>query len=133
MRSSSISQAIVDLLADHRTHLTASEIYDAIRENFSAVNRSTIYRALKRLVDAGEVSISDIGMGSLVYECSSGKPHHHLVCQSCGKIFTFKHEIVENLFKGVWNANGFKVETSHLILYGICNQCQDKKTTLAWS
>lgn len=124
MRSSSISQAIMDLLEEQKMHLTASDIYDAIREKFSAVNRSTIYRALKRLVDEGEVSISDMGGGSQVYERYSDAPHHHLICQSCGKTFNLEDEVVQKFFREVETGKDFKIHTTHLILYGICSQCQ---------
>jgi len=127
MRSSSITNAILALLKGQHTHLTAAEIYDALHTNYTAINRSTVYRALKRLVDAGEVSISDIGKDSQVYELFTGVPHHHLVCQSCNRIFMLEDGIVGDFFQGVESAKGFKVVTNHLILYGICDQCRQKR------
>lgn len=128
MRSSSITNAILALLEEQHSHLTAAEIYDALHTTYSAINRSTVYRALKRLVDAGEVSISDIGRDSQVYELSSGEPHHHLVCQSCNRILMLEDGKVRDFFRAVESSKGFKVVTNHLILYGICDQCRKKKT-----
>ena len=127
MRSSSIANAILALLEGQHTHLTASEVYDALHITYSAINRSTIYRALKRLVDAGEVSISDIGRESQVYELSSANPHHHLVCQSCHRILTLEDGIVREFFREIESQNGFGIATHHLILYGVCDQCRQKK------
>jgi len=127
MRSSSIANAILELLDIQNNHFTAAEIYDALHTTYSAVNRSTVYRALKRLVDAGEVSISDIGRDSQVYERFTGDPHHHLVCQLCNRILMLQDGIVREFFQDVELTEGFKVVTNHLILYGVCDQCRKKR------
>ena len=124
MRASSVSSAIIELLQEGHTHLSATEIYNALKVRFSAVNQSTVYRALKRLVDEGQASISDMGLGYMVYEGTGQKPHHHLVCQSCGKVFTIGDHEVGAFFSSIQNAYDFRVETTHLILYGICKHCQ---------
>ncbi len=126
MRASSVSNAILDLLDGHHTHLTAAQVYDQIRQNLTAVNRSTVYRSLKRLVDAGEVTISDMGMEALVYERRTDTPHHHLVCHSCGKILMIADEQVRDFFGNVESRYPFRVITDHLILYGICADCAKK-------
>lgn len=126
MRASSVSNAILDLLDGHHTHLTAAQVYDQIRQNLTAVNRSTVYRALKRLVDAGEVTISDMGIEALVYERRSDIPHHHLVCQSCGNILMIADDQVREFFSNVESGYHFKVLTDHLILYGVCAHCAQK-------
>jgi len=126
MRASSISTAILGLL-DHEeehTHLSAAEVYDALKGQFSAVNRSTVYRALKRLVDEGEVSISDMGMGHMVYEKTGREPHHHLVCQSCRRILTIGDGEVADFFSTIEDGHAFHVETTHLVLYGVCRNCR---------
>lgn len=126
MRASSVTNAILDLLDGHHAHLTAAQVYEAVRKNLTAVNRSTVYRALKRLVDAGEVSISDMGLDSQVFERRSDTPHHHLVCQSCGKIYTLGDAEVREFFYEVESAHQFRIITNHLILYGICARCSSK-------
>jgi len=126
MRASSVDNAILKVLDEHHAHLTAAQVYEHIRRNLSAVNRSTVYRALKRLVDAGEVTISDMGMDALVYERRTDTPHHHLVCPTCGRIFTLGDGEVRGFFKEVESAHHFQLVTSHLILYGICEDCQKR-------
>lgn len=126
MRASSVSNAILEILDGQHTHLTAAQVYEHIRQNLTAVNRSTVYRALKRLVDAGEVTISDMGMEGLVYERRSDIPHHHLVCQTCGKILMLDDNQVRTFFDGVENTYSFRIATDHLILYGVCMNCAQK-------
>lgn len=126
MRSSSVTNEILDILKREKTHLTESEIYDAVHVKFTAVNHSTVYRALRRLVDNDIISITDIGLGAQVFEFCSNNIHHHLVCQSCGKITDLTDGTVEELFGKIEKNKNFKVITKHLALFGYCEACQKK-------
>ena len=127
MRSSSITNEIIAILEREHTHLTESEIYDAVKVKFTAVNHSTVYRALRRLVDHEKVSITDIGRGAQVFELCTADAHHHLVCQSCGKITNLTDGTVEELFKKIEKNHDFHVITKHLALFGYCKDCQEKQ------
>jgi Fur family ferric uptake transcriptional regulator len=127
MRSSSVDFYIIETLKNEHSHLTSHEVFSRIQQQLPAVNPSTVYRALERLVKAGKVSISDMGVGSEVYELAEGEKHHHLVCQNCGKIITLKHEEVDDFFAGLEQKTGYKIITNHLVLFGICEDCQKKQ------
>jgi Fur family ferric uptake transcriptional regulator len=126
MRASSVTNEILDILRKEHTHLTEVEIYEAVKAKFTAVNHSTVYRALRRLVDDNQISITDIGRGAQVYEICSGDAHHHLVCQSCGKITNLTDGTVEELFDTIEKNHGFHVITRHLALFGYCPECLAK-------
>jgi len=126
MRASSVTNEILEILQKEHTHLTEVEIYEAVKNKFTAVNHSTVYRALRRLVDSNQVSITDIGRGAQVFEICSGDAHHHLVCQSCGKITNLTDGTVEGLFETIEKNHGFHVITKHLALFGYCRECRAK-------
>jgi Fur family ferric uptake transcriptional regulator len=126
MRASSVTNEILEILKKEHDHLTEVEIYEAVKNKFTAVNHSTVYRALRRLVDDGQVSITDIGRGAQVFEFCSGDTHHHLVCQSCGKITNLTDGTVEELFAQIEKNHHFQVITKHLALFGYCQACQEK-------
>jgi Fur family transcriptional regulator, ferric uptake regulator len=111
-------------LEQDRSHLTAQQIYEQIHDRLPAVTLSTVYRSLERLVKAGQISISDMGLGAEVYETVGSKQHHHLVCQACGQVKTIDDEMVQSFFSGIEQQHGFQVVTNHLILFGRCLQCQ---------
>ena len=127
MRSSSISNAIFKILEAHNDHLTAKEIYEEVRTTQTAIDTSTVYRTLERMVHDGKVSVSDIGGPAVVYELVTKNPHHHLVCEQCGKMLTFKNDKVADFLASVEQESGFQVTTNHLVLFGICPDCQKKK------
>ena len=126
MRQSSVTNEIIDILEREGTHLTESEIFDKVKQKFTAVNHSTVYRALRRLVDDGQVSITDIGRGAQVFELCTDDPHHHLVCLECGGITNLTDGTVEVLFKSIEKNQHFEVLTKHLALFGTCEKCRKK-------
>ena len=124
MRASSVDQIIIETLSKEHAHLTSLQVYEEIRERLPVVNQSTVYRALERLVNVGKVSVSDMGTGSTVFELLADGLHHHLVCQKCGQVTTIGHEEVEGFFAAVQQKNRFHIVSNHLILFGICENCQ---------
>jgi Fur family ferric uptake transcriptional regulator len=124
MRASSVDQIIIEVLATEHAHLTSSQVYEEIRSRLPAVNQSTVYRSLERLTHTGKVSVSDMGTGSAVYELVTNEIHHHLVCEKCGRVMTISNAEVKKFFSAIQNENHFNVLTNHLILFGICDQCQ---------
>lgn len=129
MRASSVEQFIIETLSGEHTHLTSLQVYEIVRKRLPAVNPSTVYRALERLVNQRKVSVSDMGTNAAVYELLSDGPHHHLVCQKCKRIATIGHEDVGAFFAALQDKSHFQIVTNHLILFGVCQQCQAEDQT----
>lgn len=116
---------ILDILDQNPGHLSAKEIYEAARKQLPAINLSTVYRTLEFLVEENTISVTDMGGGVLVYETASAGIHHHLVCQHCGAITNLDHESqVRPFFEQIQSQKGFDILTNHLVLWGICADCQ---------
>ncbi len=127
MRASSVTSLVLQALEKSQArHLTAQELYEQVRQQLPAVNPSTVYRTLDRLVQAGRVSISDMGTGAAVYQVITGGIHHHLVCQGCRRVFEIDHEDVAAFFARIKISRHFQVATNHLVLFGICEDCSRK-------
>lgn len=126
MRTSSVECIILEIMGQGSEHLTAQEIYHNLRSRLPGVNYSTVYRALERLVNSGKLSISDIGTGAAVYERMDGHRHHHLVCLHCRQVAQVSDNEVVNFFGTIENQHAFRLVTNHLILFGYCQECQQK-------
>ncbi len=127
MRSSSVDFYILDTLAKENAHLTSHEIFEQIHPLLPAVNPSTVYRALERLVKNGKISVSDMGTGSAVYESIHSEIHHHLVCERCGQVITLNHDEVEVFFHTLEDKHHFEIKTNHLVLFGLCEKCRNSQ------
>jgi len=124
MRASSVDQLIIEVLSKEHVHLTSLQVFEEIRTRLPAVNLSTVYRSLERLVNQDKVSVSDMGTGSAVYEILADGLHHHLVCQGCSRVLTIGHDEVRDFFAAIQDKNRFDIVTNHLILFGYCEECR---------
>jgi Fur family ferric uptake transcriptional regulator len=88
------------------------------------IDPSTIYRALDVLVEVGLVVVSEIAETGKIYKIAGAAQHHHLVCQSCGKVLTIQAEALAPLLNQLREYYGFEVRADHLSLPGFCADCR---------
>jgi len=129
LKTSSVDTLIINIFNRGNEHYSSQEIFEELRTNLPAINRSTVYRSLERLVNNGSISVSDLGTGSLMYELVGEVSHHHLLCQNCKNIITISSDDVCDFFHIVEEKSRFKIITNHLILYGICENCAELEKT----
>ena len=117
-------QIILDVLQEAGAHCTPEEVYQLVQTRSSAINRTTVYRTLEFLVRLGLVTTAHLQGNQVIYELASENPHHHLVCQQCDKVDMIDHTLVEAMIMDVETHTGYKVNTDHLVLFGVCPHCQ---------
>ncbi len=114
---------IYETLEANQAHMTAYEVYEAVKPRLPSLNLSTVYRTLEYLTHQGLISVADVGASMPIYEAASNT-HHHLVCQSCGNIQIMDHDQVKAFFEKVSQEYQFTIHTNHLILFGLCEKCR---------
>lgn len=122
-RSTPQRQVVIDVLIEHNRHMTPDEVYAHVQKATPGINRATIYRTLNFLCELGMVTASDI-YGQRVFEIAGEAPHHHLVCQRCGKTSELDGALVEAFFDAVDKAQQFRALNRHLVLHGLCADCR---------
>ncbi len=128
IRMTTARQLILDELHKAETHLTATDIYESLKDRLPSLNISTVYRSLEYLVQNNLVSVSDLGLGNPVYEAVKDQIHHHLVCLHCKWILDLEDEIVTQFFEKLQSEKNFEIQTNHLVLYGYCQICQKENS-----
>jgi Fur family ferric uptake transcriptional regulator len=118
-------RAVCEVIAGaHDEHLTAADIYDRARaETGARLDRSTVYRTLEALEDAGLLAHSHLGHGPSVYHLTEDSGHQHLICVSCGRTLTLPEEETRNLVEAIVSSTGFVIDASHFALSGLCADC----------
>ncbi len=89
------------------------------------VNKSSIYRELKVLLDKGIILEIEFGDGKKRYEFSSLKHHHHLICTNCKSVedVTLNQDLwLEE--KSIEEKTSFKIERHNLEFFGLCANCK---------
>jgi Fur family transcriptional regulator, ferric uptake regulator len=116
--------AVVDTFLATPGHVSAEELTAIVRERAPGVGQTTVYRALKLLVDCGVAATRQFGGEQTRYErVVEGTHHDHLICLACGAILEFEDEGIEALQEAVARRHGFEVAYHRLELYGRCRKC----------
>ncbi|OGJ37688.1 MAG: hypothetical protein A2383_02205 [Candidatus Pacebacteria bacterium RIFOXYB1_FULL_39_46] len=98
--------------------LSAKEILEKLQGLDQNYNKTSVYRALERLLAKGILCQHHLGEAGLTYELRSDN-HEHLQCEVCGKIKAIPHT-----FSQPASIEGFKISHHHLTYLGICPDCQ---------
>jgi Fur family ferric uptake transcriptional regulator len=116
---------ILEDLYHHPGHRTAEEIYRRVASRLPGLNRTTIYRTLDLLHDAGIVttSVGQEGLTEFELVREQGEQHHHLHCRRCGAKLILDSGPVEALKAEIASRYGFRAELDHLRLNGLCSEC----------
>lgn len=118
-------QLVLDAVYDAEGHSTTlGEIHARVRRRDTTVDRSTVYRALHLFVQLGIVAQTASADGETRFEIVPAEPHHHLVCQVCGREELIESPEITQAFRTIRDQHGFLVTTEHLTLTGICARCR---------
>ncbi len=125
-RKGGARNAVIDLLAEQTCALSALEIEDRLRASKREVARASIYRILDLLQDRGLVARLELGEGMTRYELidPAGAHHHHLLCDSCGRLVPFDDGDLERSIDRLSRRLGFDMHEHEVILRGDCSTCR---------
>ena len=94
------------------------------RTDGRSVSRSTVYRRLAELVEAGLLRKVARKNDREVFEHDYGYPQHdHLICQKCGAMFEFENKPIADLIEEIAQEFGFRIEGHRLEARGLCAEC----------
>lgn len=104
-------------------HYTAEEIFELAKKECPGIAVATVYNNLNALVDAREIKrISRVGKPD-VYD-KSIRPHEHLICTSCERIFDLD---MPNVRTAVSDTLKREIEDYDLIVRAKCDGCLKKE------
>ena len=109
-------------------HLSVEKIQNDL---YGKVGLTTIYRILNYLLDKGLVSkISLENKQGFCYQYNEKNEncnnHYHLICEKCGKLIHFESDEIKKINEEANANNGFEIDNSKVVFYGICKNCKGK-------
>jgi len=114
-------QAIFRLLTDNDRHPTVDALYDAARVEMPTISLKTVYQTVHDLEALGQVSLLDLGTGSVRVDPNVEAAHHHLVCSVCGMVRDVPLDASPRLPAPY--RREFAVDAVDVIFRGICEEC----------
>jgi Fur family ferric uptake transcriptional regulator len=117
---------ILQALCELDGHGGAEEVYRRATLHRRDVDLSTVYRTLERLRDLRILSQIDLGRGHAEFEIVADQPHHHLVCESCGRVMDLDHTYLAPVAEAIRREFGFEPIFDHFAIFGWCNECRER-------
>jgi Fe2+ or Zn2+ uptake regulation protein len=115
-------QVIFRLLQGNDVHPTVDSLYDAARTEMPTISLKTVYQTVHDLEAMGEVTLLDLGTGSVRVDPNVEHPHHHLICTECGKVRDVTVD-VGGLRLAPRDRHGFNVGDVQVHFRGVCDEC----------
>jgi Fur family peroxide stress response transcriptional regulator len=119
-------RAVFGELSERHDHPTADQIYEAVRGRLPGLSRTTVYRVLETLVDAGLARKVHHPRGVARFDPITGR-HHHLSCESCGWLVDLDDSLVPPLRLPAATGAGFRIRDYSVSFTGLCPDCSKKK------
>lgn len=115
-------QVIFRLLQGNDEHPTVEALYESACSEMPTISLKTVYQTVHDLEAMGEVTLLDLGTGSVRVDPNVGVRHHHLICTRCNKV----RDVVVDIGKLNVPAKarqGFHVDDVEVHFRGVCDEC----------
>ena len=123
-RKSKQREAIIRVLRGTTSHPSAGWIYEQVKKEIPNIGLATVYRNLRLLKKAGEVSEMHTSNDTARFDGNTGT-HYHFLCDRCGKILDLDEPIDATVETTIARSTGLKVTRHHLELGGLCLECRN--------
>ncbi|MDZ7782792.1 MAG: ferric iron uptake transcriptional regulator [Halioglobus sp.] len=108
---------ILESTEDSGEHMSAEDVYDALRDAGEEVGLATVYRVLTQFESAKLVVRHNFEGGHSVFELAQGEHHDHMICESTGEVVEFNDAVIEQRQREIAEEHGFELIDHSLVLY----------------
>ena len=115
-------EAVLVYLRSTKSHPTAEQVYQKIREEFPKISLGTVYRNLNLLADCGEILRLNCGDGVEHFDATT-TPHNHFICRRCRQVIDLEADWDFELDTKMDAEFPGKIEGHEIYFYGICKKC----------
>ncbi|HAM16308.1 MAG TPA: transcriptional repressor [Eggerthellaceae bacterium] len=115
---------VEECLAAHAgAYLTVDGVLGCIKAEGQSIGRTTVYRALEDMADAGRSIKVSVPGGETSYRIAEKGAAGQLVCLECGSVLPLDCRTAADLAQHVMQHHGFSADASRTVLYGTCAAC----------
>ncbi|APV45354.1 Fur family transcriptional regulator [Dehalogenimonas formicexedens] len=113
---------VLNYLSESAAPPTAEQIIDSIRERYFRVSPSTLKRTVDFLEHEGCICAYESDAQRFYYLSKDG-PHHHLICEKCGKVIPCDDKSVSSFLRVLKSKYGFQINQPKYVVRGSCAKC----------
>lgn len=119
-------ERILELLSGTKQHPTAEWVYEQLKREYPGLSLGTVYRNLRILVEEGLAQSIPGGKSTDHFDADLA-PHHHVVCDRCGRVSDAPVKVAEELFRKMEQVTGYRIDYPQISVSGLCPDCQIEK------
>lgn len=116
--------AILQFLEGNTDHPSAEDIFNEVKKQYPMISFATVYNTIEKLKSIDGILELNIDTSRRRYDPDI-KPHHHLICTSCGKIVDIHRDFPLDVPAHI--SRTFQIEGNHVEFYGRCHNCKERK------
>ena len=122
MRITDLKRKVVTLFLSGGCGLSAGEVFQRVGEGY---NRSSVYRCLGSLLDAGFLRHGNGKRGVVEYRCGRRflPDHGHFHCRICGSVIPVDSSAAAKMIAGIEERYNVSIGTVDFTLEGKCGNC----------
>lgn len=114
---------ILEIIEASRSHMTAEQVFAALRETYPKVVLATVYNNLNRLWS--EERIRKISVEGMPDRYDRIRRHDHLLCKRCGRLMDVELGDLTDLLE---QQAGMPILAYDLKLLYVCEACRNRET-----
>lgn len=122
LKKSAKRERILQVIRGTKTHPTAEWVYLKLKEEMPELSLGTVYRNLEQLTESGELLKLP---GDTARYDGNTKAHHHVICDTCKRVFDLPISFDENLASSLAKGTDFVIKSYTIDFHGICPECQE--------
>jgi Fur family ferric uptake transcriptional regulator len=118
---------ILRIIGESDGPLPVAEIHKRGSELLPSLGIATVYRNIKRLLDAERIRVVQLPEGPPRYETPDRGHHFHFQCEKCVKVFCVPSCPLDGV-KGEMLPEGFTAQEHILTVFGRCPVCSSHRS-----
>jgi len=119
---------ILDELSKVKTHPTASEVYEMVRQQLPRISLGTVYRNLELMSASGMILKIDVAGTQKRFDATTS-PHYHIRCSCCDRVDDIDMPVSTSLVTVANTKTSYQILDHNVEFTGLCPECRQQKIT----
>ena len=118
-------KTILEVLRNTKTHPSADDIYELVKQKLPRISLGTVYRNLEVLAELGSIQVLELS-GSLKRFDWDPNKHYHIRCIRCDRVENAPIAPMDRLENKVYQSTVFEIIGHNLEFTGLCPRCTER-------
>lgn len=105
---------------------SAEEILALFVHNNTPISKSTLYRALDKMITSGDIIKYNFDSGASKYQNKNDNNMIYFKCENCGELFEVNSIMFKQNQAKLSKQYGLEIDFNKTILYGKCHDCKEE-------